>query len=413
MSSEHTLHAITELNQAFEAFKQANEERLNALEKKSTDPLAMDKVERLNTLMDQISLKLNQSKKVTQRPFLGQSTNSDELEVKAFSEYLLTGDKKGLAHLETKNFDTSKPEKGGVLLPNMIYEHIHEDIRDQCPLMGLAHVVMMDSGKGTTYRYPRFKGDANGFQTYWKQPKDHWGKAKGDGDGKGTPEIEMVDIPLNTIHYQPRISWDLMENRTFDLITWLETGISEYVGSLCHTAFINGDGQNQPKGLMNESFKRQEENQKYKIEELKTGSDAKFTDNTEYEKLLDVMGCLKARYAREASWLFSNEVMKLIRLIKSPDDRYLWSPNHTAIGQSSSLLGYPVTLCEGLSKLDDHGTSLFFGNFKQGYTIIYRPNMTIIRDEMTSKPDIELLMRYGYGGSVTDGEAIKALKFAA
>ncbi len=412
MSNEQTLNAITELNQAFEAFKNANDERLNALEKKSTDPIAVDKVERLNTLMDHISVKLNQANTSTQRPFLGQSSDSDDLELKAFNQYLLSGNKAGLAGLETKYLDGSTPEKGGVLIPNVISEHIDDVVKNLCPLMNLAHVVVMNTG--TRYRFPRFKADHNGgfkFNAYLADGDKHWGNVSNPSDDKEELQIEMVDIPLHTINYKHKIAWDIMENLSFDLISFLKKGMSEYVGSKCNQAFFYGDGAKKPKGLLTELVDNNTE--KYKIETIKTGEAGGLQENGEYKVLLELMASLKSRYNTEASWLMSREAMKVFRGIKAPSDqRYLWTPNHIVDG-TSSFLGYPVTQCDEFKPLSANDVAVIFGNFKQGYTIVHRQDMSLIRDDMTSKPDVEFLMRYGYGGSVTNGEALKALKFCA
>ena len=413
MSNEHTLSAITELNQAFEAFKNANDERLNALEQKKTDPIAVDKVERLNTLMDQISVKLNQTNKATQRPFLGQSSSSDDLELKAFNHYLLTGNKAGLAQLETKYLDGSTPEKGGVLIPNVISEPIDDEIKNLCPLMKLANVVMLNTS--TRYRFPRFKADVDGdfkFNAYLADSNKHWGNVSKSSDDKEELQIEMVEIPLHTINYNHKIAWDIMENienSNFSLSSFLKNGLSEHVGTKCNQAFFYGDGSKKPKGLLMDLVDNHTE--KYKIEAIKTDQNGGLKENEEYQILLELMGSLKSRYNTEASWLMSREAMKLFRGIKAPNDhRYLWTPNHIVDG-TSSFLGYPVTQCDEFKPLSDNDVAVIFGNFKQGYTIVHREGISIIRDDMTSKPDVELLMRYGYGGSVTNGEALKALKF--
>jgi HK97 family phage major capsid protein len=107
------------------------------------------------------------------------------------------------------------------------------------------------------------------------------------------------------------------------------------------------------------------------------------------------MGSLKSRYNTGASWLISREAMKLFRSIKAPDEqRYLWTPNHMVDG-TSSFLGYPVTQCDEFKPLSDNDVAVIFGNFKQGYTIVHREVITLIRDDMTPKPDVEFLMRYG------------------
>jgi HK97 family phage major capsid protein len=414
MSNEHTLNAITELNQAFEAFKSANDDRLNALEQKKTDPIAVDKVERLNTLMDQISVKLNQTNKATQRPFLGQSSSSDDLELKAFNQYLLTGNKAGLPSLEKKYLDGSTPEKGGVLIPNVISEDIGDEVKNLCPLMTLANVVILNTG--TRHRFPRVKADGGGdfkFNAYLADANKHWGSVSKPSDDKEELQIEMVEIPLHTINYNHKIAWDLLENLNlnlnFNLTSFLKKGMSEHVGSTCNRAFFYGDGDKKPKGLLTDLVDNNTE--KYKIEAIKTDQNGGLKENEEYKILLDLMGSLKSRYNTGASWLISREAMKLFRSIKAPDEqRYLWTPNHMVDG-TSSFLGYPVTQCDEFKPLSDNDVAVIFGNFKQGYTIVHREVITLIRDDMTPKPDVEFLMRYGYGGSVTNGEALKALKF--
>jgi len=413
-----TIHTmLNELNSAFGAFQQANDERLKALEKNTTDPLATEKVERLNTLMDNLTANLNKEKKsqtTTHRPFLSDTCDDkDALEVKAFRSYLKTGHK----NIEKKYLNTSALEEGGCFLPRSIYANITSTLEDICPMMSLANVVHLESGKGTVYRYPRIQKE---FDDYWKdaQGKNRWEKGMEDSEkqeGKGfqTPKIEMMEIPLHAIHYIPRISWDLIENSEFDVVSWLQTGLTEYIGMLCNEAFIHGDGTKKPKGIAHADY-LSDAPEKYKITLHKTGADSNFKEEEAYTQLLDVMTSLDARYAKGAQWLISNQVMKTIRLIKAPgEERYLWSPEKGNATAGSSLLGYPVTVCDDLPALSEKLTSLFFGNFKEAYTIVHRPNMSIIRDEWSSKPDIELLLRYAFGGAVTNGSALKALKFEA
>lgn len=414
MSTETNI-LLQELHTGFEAFKQANDARLKALEKNKTDPLATEQVERLNALMDTMGTKLRDRPVASPtRPFFTSSPeDTRSLEKKSLQHYLITGSRKGLKTLETKDFHTNDGESGACLLPQSIHEHISHLVQDICPLMELAHVVALDYGQGTRYQYPRMGED---FEKYWTgaKGKERWEKGLGDGEERGseTPKIDMQSIPLHAINYKPRIAWDLMENTGFDLIQWLETGLSQYIAMLCNEAFIRGDGVKKPKGLLHAAF-HSDDPEKYKIQVHKTMKNADFQNNAAYETLLDVITSLDGRYGREATWFFSSEVMKKIRLIKSPgENRYLWSPEHTP-GASSSLMGYGVRLCDALPALSKNNISLFFGNFKQGYTIVHRPHMTMIRDEFSAKPDMEFLLRYAYGGAVTDGSALKALKFSA
>ena len=57
--------------------------------------------------------------------------------------------------------------------------------------------------------------------------------------------------------------------------------------------------------------------------------------------------------------------------------------------------------------------SLAFGNFEEGYTIVDRIGMQILRDPYTGAPFIKFRCTKRTGGDVVNFEAIKLLTFAA
>ncbi|CAN0605999.1 unnamed protein product, partial [Ectocarpus sp. 12 AP-2014] len=85
-----------EIMATFEAYKQANDERLNELEGKGqVDPLVTEKLRKLDKRLDAISLK--STRVVEAGPDLG-----DQAHDAAWSRYLRSGDESGLARLDTK-----------------------------------------------------------------------------------------------------------------------------------------------------------------------------------------------------------------------------------------------------------------------------------------------------------------------
>jgi HK97 family phage major capsid protein len=408
-------NVIDELNTAFTEFKRTNDERLKLLETNKTDPIASDKIERLNTLMDQLGAKLSQEKrpKATQeRPFLEDAGPAHEQEQKALRDYLLTGNAAAVKALEAKHWTGQSQEAGGCFLTPTQNKEIIGRLENQYPMMNLAKTVTVPYGSGSHYEYLRVK---LAFDAYFKDAKgkERWEKGLGDDEETGslTPEMETVKIPLHSINYTPRINMDLMESKQEDVGAILQTIFLDKANALSNFAFINGDGNKKPKGLLHAS-NCAANGEGYKIKEHKTNKNGDFTENKEYETLLDVFYSLPSRYKNGASLLIHPELMKKIRLIKGAD-RYLWSPEKSISGNESSFLGYPVITCDELQPLSDNGVSMVFGNFKEGYTVCYREGpIRLIVDHLSAKPDIELLMQYSVGGDVTDGRALQALKFA-
>jgi HK97 family phage major capsid protein len=57
--------------------------------------------------------------------------------------------------------------------------------------------------------------------------------------------------------------------------------------------------------------------------------------------------------------------------------------------------------------------SIAFGNFRAGYLIAERSETAILRDPYTAKPYVSFYATKRVGGTVSNSEAIKLLKFAA
>jgi HK97 family phage major capsid protein len=57
--------------------------------------------------------------------------------------------------------------------------------------------------------------------------------------------------------------------------------------------------------------------------------------------------------------------------------------------------------------------SLAFGNFTEGYTIVDRVGIRVLRDPYTAAPFVRFRCNKRVGGDVTNFEAIKFLRFSA
>jgi HK97 family phage major capsid protein len=81
------------------------------------------------------------------------------------------------------------------------------------------------------------------------------------------------------------------------------------------------------------------------------------------------------------------------------------------MGQPETLVGYPVTRAEDMPALGANSYSMAFGDFAQGYQIVDRQGIRVLRDPYTAKPFIKFYTTKRTGGGVVNFEAIKLLKF--
>ena len=102
------------------------------------------------------------------------------------------------------------------------------------------------------------------------------------------------------------------------------------------------------------------------------------------------------------------------KLKESETGQYLWQP---ALGEKPlpTLLGYSVYVLDEMPALlpGIASCSLAFGNFKEGYQIVEKPQINVLRDPYSAKPYVEFYITKRVGGDVIDFDAIKVLKFEA
>ena len=128
-------------------------------------------------------------------------------------------------------------------------------------------------------------------------------------------------------------------------------------------------------------------------------------------RLFDLMHKLRVGYHPNAVWIMPRAVSDMIRKFKeNTTQAYIWQPG-LQLGTPATLLGFPVVLGEDMPAVSTGSTSVAFGNFKEGYTIVDRIGMRILRDPYTGAPFIKFRCIKRTGGDC-EFQAIKLLKFS-
>jgi len=391
-----------EFVRTFDAFKETNDHRLERVEKgANVDVLTTEKLQRLGDALDRQQKAMDLSELRKARPALdGRGSSYVSLEHKAaFGNYVRRGDESGLREIEAKALSIGSAPDGGYLVPPELEREIGARLALISPIRNLATVRQVS---GSVLKKPfSVKGPAVG----WVGESD----ARPQTDASKLAELQF---PTMELYAMPAATASLLDDGAVDVEQWIsaevETAFAEQEGK----AFVNGDGINKPRGLLNYDTVAENAWAWGKLGFLKTGVAAKFPAIAASDILLDTIYALKAGYRQNANWVMNRKTQAEIRKLKDNDGNYLWAPP-AAPGQQASLLGFAVTEAEDMPDIADGALAIAFGDFARGYLVVDRTGVRVLRDPYSAKPYVLFYTTKRVGGGVQDFDAIKLLKFAA
>jgi HK97 family phage major capsid protein len=286
---------------------------------------------------------------------------------------------------------------GAFLVPHSIQYRLNQNLEKVSIMRALARVATIE-------------GDHLEVILDQKQAEVGWVSEVEDRKETETPTLHKLSIPVHHLYAKPRVTQQLLDDSQMDLESWLLDKIAHQMAVLENIAFLTGDGQGKPKGVLSYPCVPVGQAAFGKIESLRTGKKGGFLNS---EVLIQTVNSLAPQYLNGSAWLLSRGALASIRLLKeSGGDRYLWQPS---LQQDipSSLLGYPVHVCDGVPELqlNQSTKSIVFGHFGQSYQIVDRSTMTIIRDPFSAKPFVEFYANKRVGGDVINFDAVKVIEF--
>lgn len=427
---------IEDQGRAWEEFKKTNDEAIKAkADGKAVGDLEvklaniseqLDKVEDLKSQFDAFVLK-------SQRPGAGEG-KADEIEAEAklwnamlradfqskgrpvpaevgaeqyaqyksgFFSLVRHGDLERLSADERKAMSAGSDPDGGYLLPAPTVGRMVKRVYEQSVMRQLANVVTIstDALEGIV---DNDEADAG------------WVSEIGTRNDTDTPQVGKYRIEAHEMYAMPKVTQKLIDDAATDVEAWLADKVADKFARVEATAFINGTGVGQPRGLCTYPMAATGDGSRPwgTFEMVKTGANGTF-HTTKADPLQDLIGAFKDQYLQNATWLMRREVRTLVRKMKeATSDRYLWEPSLQA-GQPDRLLGYPVRIDQYMPALATASKSLAFGDFREAFTIVDRIGVRTLRDPYTAKPYIRFYSTKRTGSGAVNFEAVKFLSFEA
>jgi HK97 family phage major capsid protein len=335
------------------------------------------------------------------RPALERSDSLDGLHLKAFDAYLRTGDDDALRSLvlEGKNLSTQTGSEGGYLVDPQTSARIQGALTSAASLRAIANVVQVEAGQ---------------FDVL----VDHGEMGSGWADETTAtastlaPQIDRIQIRLHELSAMPRASQRLLEDSAFDVEGWLAERIAQKFARAEAAAFVHGDGDDKPKGLLDHDIEPDADAEWGELGYIPTGTAGDFDSVNPADALVDLVYALDAGYRANATFVMNSKTAGAVRKMKDGDGRFLWSDS-LAAGEPARLMGYPVLVAEDMPDIAANAHAIAFGDFRAGYTIAERPDLRVLRDPFSAKPNVLFYATKRVGGDVSDFRAIKLLKFSA
>jgi HK97 family phage major capsid protein len=401
--------AMHEMMAAFEAFKGANDARLDEIERKrSADALLEEKVARIDQAVASAQARLDRVVSEGRRPGLGGGGSPSDPaagratspmrgeEKSAFDGYLKTGQSFGL---ELKTGLSTASNSAGYVVPEQTERAIERRLMAGSPMREIATVRTVGAG---VFRKPvSTAGVASGWvaETAARPETD-------------PATLALLEFPSADLYANPAATQSLLDDALIDLDEWLAAEVEDAFAAQETQAFVTGDGVNKPKGFLSYDIVADADHEWGKIGYIASGAAGAFSAEDPTDRLIDLVYAPKAQYRPNGRFVMNRRTVSAVRKFKDADGNYIWQPAQRA-GETASLLGYRVTEIETMPDIAANSAAIAFGDFQRGYLIVDRAGVRVLRDPYSAKPYVLFYTTKRVGGGVQNFDAVKVMKFSA
>lgn len=409
--------AVDPVMTAFEQFKETNDARLDALERKgAVDPLVTDKIERIEKTISSYE-NLNQQVTMAQKQAKAAAEAVDRFEVMmaksghgsverksrtaawmrgVFSAHALgipnlsADERKAIedVNAEMKSLNMNSDAAGAYLAPTEFVKEILKNLVEITPSRSL---VTVKSTTAKSIQQPKRTSQYSGAR--WVSELGTKTEVEGLAYG-------LVEIPTHETYSMHDISNQMLEDAGFDIEAELRAEATEQFSLQEGRVVLSGTGVGQPEGLLTAPG----------LVEVASGGATTLTS----DGIVNTYYGLKTLYARNAMFGMNRLTIAEIRKLKDGMNNYLWQPGF-AQGVPNTIVGAPYAELPDMPNIAAGAYPILFGDWKKAYTLVDRISLEFLRDPYTQAAGglIRFILRKRLGGQVMFGEAMAKVKVAA
>ncbi len=394
---------FNDFKRGFEAFKAENDFRMKQLERNgASDVLTEEKIARIDQYLDDARQNADAMALKSRRPTLSASEAeafdpATREHKQAFNTYVRSGEATGLKRMEAKSLSAGSGPDGGYLVPQPAERELIRRMSQASPIRALATQRMI-SGASLKKAYS-FTG-----------PQAGWVAETAARTATNTQSIADLTFPATELFAMPAATQTLLDDAAIDIEQWIMDEVAVVFAEQEGAAFVNGDGNQKPKGFQSYTKIAQASWTPDKLGYVTTGAAGAFPASNPSDVMIDFIYSLKAGYRQNATFVMNRKTQSQIRKFKASTGEYLWAPP-VSMGAPATLMGFPLVEAEDMPDIAADATAIAFGDFNRGYIVVDRMGVRILRDPYSSKPYVMFYTTKRVGGGVQDFDAIKFLKF--
>jgi HK97 family phage major capsid protein len=369
---------------------------------RKADGLARETFTKLNARIDELTDQLKETQAQALRttanaPIAKDSDPAREVLVKYLrrGEQRLTAHERDILEQHQKALSVDSDPDGGYLVTPQQSARIIEVVYETSPMRQVATVetISTDALEGL------FDGD---------EAAAAWVAERGSRAETATPQLGQWRIPTHELYANPRATQKLLDDSAVDIEAWISRKVADKFARTENLAFVNGNGVGQPRGFTTYA----DGTTRGTIERIPSLDAATIAA----EGIYNIIYALKAAYRPGSVWVMNRATVGVIRTIRDESGgagtgQFMWAPGFG--NQPATLAGYPIVEFEDMADIAGGAVVAGFGNFRQGYTIVDRLGIRILRDPYSAKPHVEFYTTKRVGGDVLNFEAFKLMDIAA
>lgn len=378
---------LTKLAEDITAKHEAVQRELNAMNAKAQRPVVEGANDSAAEAHAELFAKSRRDVQNGYRNDFAASAEQTKAYTAAFTRYMRV-DKDMLDVEQRKDLSVgSDPDGGYFVTPPTIASKIVARIFETSPVRNLASVITIGTREYIVPEDPNEVGAG-------------WVAERAARPTTATMQIARKTIVAQELYAEPAVTTQMLEDSLIDLESYLSKKIADKIGRVENTAFVLGTGSGQPRGFLTYANGVTWGNS---IQQIGSGTSGSFT----YNGLINLITSIKDNYQGNAELMIRRQSVASIMTLTDAASRLIFQPILNGAFNSTPLLGYKINYATDMPGVAAGALALAFGDFKSGYQIVDRVGISMIRDNLTSKPNVLFYTRKRTGGDVVDFDAIK------
>ena len=183
---------------------------------------------------------------------------------------------------------------------------------------------------------------------------------------------------------------EFVRDSGFSTDDYIAKRMAKNVSNAENRAFLLGDGEIEPTGLLNDDGGAQ------------VGVTA---DALSYDGIVDLFSSVKPEYRKKAVWIMNDKTALALRKLKDESGFPLWN------GNSDTIMGKPVFICNEMPDADDGEKCILFGDFSYYWIVERNPVcLKVLQELFAIHGQIGYIGTEFIDGKLIRSEAVKVLQ---